>query len=183
MKTEKSAIIKSSDKKNLNRELSSDELIAYNKRRRLSLEHKMKIEINEQMREAREKLFKQRKEKEFKDMFKKIEDKKIKQIEISYNNLRKERIENMKRRLKLEELKEKDEKIKIFQQKKNLLNKQKLKIENHVNKENDQVLSKIIDLVSQKQNTNEELNMKEMKNLIKDEELIKKIQDMKNNKN
>ena len=54
-------------------------------------------------------------------MFKRIEDNKIKHIEKSYNNLRKERIENMKRRLKMEELKEKEEKIKLFQKKKDIL--------------------------------------------------------------
>jgi len=47
-------------------------------------------------------------------------------------------------------------------------------------KEKDQVLSKIIDLVSQKQNSNEELNISEMQNLIKDKELIERIKDMKN---
>ena len=78
-------------------------------------------------------------------------------------------------------MKEKEVKIKILYEKKNLLNKQKLKIENHVNKEKDQVLSKIIDLISEKQNNNEELKIKEMRNLIKDEELIEKIKDMKNN--
>ena len=77
-------------------------------------------------------------------------------------------------------MKEKEVKIKLFQEKKILLNKQKLKIENNINKEKSQVLSKIIDLISEKQNNNEELKIKEMRNLIKDEELIEKIKDMKN---
>ena len=179
-KIEQNVLLKSMERKKNNEEikegLNKFRELTYQNRKKLSEEKKKKINDNEKKKEMQNEKFLEKKKKLEEDNLMKKEEERIKNLEKSNLIQRKMRIAEYQNQLRMEELEEKEKKMKEFKNQREKLTQQRIETSIGIQKKKDEILRKFDNLMKQ----NKEIDPQTIKEVFPDdEELYNKVIEMK----
>ena len=179
-KIEQNVLLQNIERKKNNQEMTREmdkfrELTVEN-RKKLSERNQKKIEENEKKKEKQIKKYNEMKKKIEEEFLIKKEQEKIKNIEKANLIKRKIKIAEYQNKLKMDELEEKEKKLKEFKIQKEKLAQQRIETSAGIEKKKEAILKKFDNLMKQ----NKEIDPQTIKEVFPDdEELYKKVQELK----